>query len=768
MIKRLYILFFLLLAALSVKGGNDSTFAKKAAERFIDFLENNPQKYLFKDQAFVGKKPLNDSYIESRYIGAENLFNETDPNYLNTLQLIKNFNEGSEKYDENFRFYVFHGRYFNDVSGASIQEKEYNVLKKTYLSDEETDKLGYVPLSAIQESVIENLQKNPKFSSKRITILFITEVYTIDPKSPNNYFKLKYFSFSPLALEKFEEDILTGKTPQGKWSFSPIPVGASKEVYAQAFYDIVNKGTTMLKEGRKAHQEALQAANELIRKTLNNKSGNNDKGSSWWYKFVESVKDSEAKLRGSSYNQSFGVAFYGATSTEPNPALQGVTADKVFRLDAEGLEVFETWLSKRGYTKAIQYDKSKRTIVINEKELKKQYGRDVREIVSDFAKYLADEAHPQEVENFINQDPITWAITETDLKLKKIGKTWQELDACNIAILGNCGDTRTLTTFEIINEQTSFAKGIVVGDVNLLTDYTKVDADINKICMVIYFGSSTNTSVNLSAKRYRITDPLLQVQLDKILENKDKGLSCKLEKEVDADCWKILFQNASLKKIKDEILKNPQKRKFADKISVDEQALISFYTTEEGYKEFNKALRGDIPMTLFFECYLKLLNIALNKLDNYNCSPVGQTCLYRGTTMKKTEFDSKYFEKNEFPVSFFQSTSMNYCMAMFFMLKRISERIDRIQQNTDVGVFFWIKSDIGRDISNISLAKEGEVLFKTGVKIRVDKIELRTISTSLKNSFDNNCGMRALLDLIEDYDMENNVKYFDVYITILE
>jgi hypothetical protein len=476
---------------------------------------------------------LNDSYIESKYIGAENLFNETDPNYLNALTLIQNFNEGSEKYDENFRFYVFHGRYFHDIGGVSIEEKEYNVLKKTYLSEEETDKLGYIPLSSIQEYVIDNLRKNPKFSSKRIVVLFITEVYTTDPKNPNNYFKLKYFSFSPLALEKFEEDILTGKTPQGKWSFDPISVGASKEVYAQAFYEIVNKGITMLKEGRKAHQETIQAANELIRKTLDNKSGNSDKGSSWWYKFVESVKESEAKLRGNSYNQSFGVAFYGATSTEPNSIIQNVTADNVLRLDAEGLEVFYTWLSKRGYTKAIQYDKNKRTIVINKKELKKQYGRDVREIVSDFAKYLADEAHPKEVEDFINKAPTTWAISETDLKLKKIGKTWQELDACNIAILGNCGDTRALTLPEIVNEPTSFTKGIVTGDVNLWTDYTKVDADINKICIVIYFGSSTNTSVNLSAKRYTVTDPLLQVQLDKIIENKNKNSSCKLEREAN-------------------------------------------------------------------------------------------------------------------------------------------------------------------------------------------------------------------------------------------
>ncbi len=205
--------------------------------------------------------------------------------------------------------------------------------------------------------------------------------------------------------------------------------------------------------------------------------------------------------------------------------------------------------------------------------------------------------------------------------------------------------------------------------------------------------------------------------LEKIIENlpteeiKAVEYLKDLQKKEEEDCWKILLQNASLHKIKDDILSNKIARKFADKISVNEQALIRFYTTEEGYKDFNKALRGDIPMTPFFDCYEKLLSIALEKLPVY--SNINTNVLWRGIkNVNLNDIKSKYKKNEEIEELSFYSTAHD-----------LNKFIESSRQR-DFEIIFKIKGKKGRLIEDISsLEKEAEVLFKSKTKFIVKKAE---------------------------------------------
>ena len=59
-------------------------------------------------------------------------------------------------------------------------------------------------------------------------------------------------------------------------------------------------------------------------------------------------------------------------------------------------------------------------------------------------------------------------------------------------------------------------------------------------------------------------------------------------------------------------------RKFTKELSLEEEAVLRFYTTKEGYKNFNRALRGEIPITDFYLSQKNLMNQALKKLPTSN------------------------------------------------------------------------------------------------------------------------------------------------------
>ncbi|OQP62619.1 hypothetical protein A3860_26780 [Niastella vici] len=97
--------------------------------------------------------------------------------------------------------------------------------------------------------------------------------------------------------------------------------------------------------------------------------------------------------------------------------------------------------------------------------------------------------------------------------------------------------------------------------------------------------------------------------------------------------WAVLFQNSDLASYKQALLSDPSLRKLGQYIMLEEEAVIKYYTTNAGYKEFNKALRGEITMTDFFIKYEKALNQALSKLPAYP----QQAVLWRG--LKEIDLD---------------------------------------------------------------------------------------------------------------------------------
>ena len=58
---------------------------------------------------------------------------------------------------------------------------------------------------------------------------------------------------------------------------------------------------------------------------------------------------------------------------------------------------------------------------------------------------------------------------------------------------------------------------------------------------------------------------------------------------------KRLLTNEDYKRIYNDFVSGKVTRKFIKKLSLEEEAVLRFYTTKEGYKNFNRALRSEIP-----------------------------------------------------------------------------------------------------------------------------------------------------------------------------
>ncbi len=144
-------------------------------------------------------------------------------------------------------------------------------------------------------------------------------------------------------------------------------------------------------------------------------------------------------------------------------------------------------------------------------------------------------------------------------------------------------------------------------------------------------------------------------------------------------------------------------------ISVEEEAIIRFYTTAEGHNSLNAALRGEVEMTSFMKAQLNLLNQALDKLPNYSGN------LYRGIGKGEAEKLLKLKKGDIYHRKDFTSSSIDEEEALNFSLKENS------------GVFLYISnSKSGVNISHISEAYwEGEVLFKNDTKYTIGYIGKR-------------------------------------------
>ena len=168
------------------------------------------------------------------------------------------------------------------------------------------------------------------------------------------------------------------------------------------------------------------------------------------------------------------------------------------------------------------------------------------------------------------------------------------------------------------------------------------------------------------------------------------------------DVSSILFNNNTLIEIRNQIEIGVIPRKHADMISIDEQSVVAFYTTAEGYREFNMALRGDMSMSTFFTAQEKVLNEALNKLPRYSGSVI------RGTGITEIDRFESTLVGDIIDYNNFVSCSLDESIADEFMERKGGEYILRIQ------------SKKGVMISEMSLASsEDEVLFSSKSKFKV-------------------------------------------------
>jgi hypothetical protein len=151
-------------------------------------------------------------------------------------------------------------------------------------------------------------------------------------------------------------------------------------------------------------------------------------------------------------------------------------------------------------------------------------------------------------------------------------------------------------------------------------------------------------------------------------------------------------------------------RKFANILSIEEEAVLKFYTTNSGYKDFNRALRGEIPMTDFYTAQKNLMEQALAKIPNstFNGS---QNLLYRIENLTEAQISSIYVEGSTINTKAFTSAT--------YSEDAIIEAI-RSRSHT---VLIRIEGKNGKLIEDLStLPAEKEILFNTGSNFKVDKV----------------------------------------------
>lgn len=148
-----------------------------------------------------------------------------------------------------------------------------------------------------------------------------------------------------------------------------------------------------------------------------------------------------------------------------------------------------------------------------------------------------------------------------------------------------------------------------------------------------------------------------------------------------------------------------------------ELAALHHYTKQGGnYRQLNKQLNKD-ELTDFNAASASLINKALASL------PAFKGTVYRGSIMKRTEYERLYTGKSEITHNIFTSASKDAAVAWKFASYREPSK-------NEVRVLFEIQSKNGRDISNISEfngnftpVDQKEILFKNGTRFRITGTE---------------------------------------------
>lgn len=148
-----------------------------------------------------------------------------------------------------------------------------------------------------------------------------------------------------------------------------------------------------------------------------------------------------------------------------------------------------------------------------------------------------------------------------------------------------------------------------------------------------------------------------------------------------------------------------------------ELAALHHYTKQGGnYRQLNKQLSKD-ELTAFNAASASLISKALVSL------PAFKGTVYRGSIMKRTEYERLYSGKSEITHNIFTSASKDAGVAWKFASYREPSK-------NEVRVLFEIQSKTGRDISNISEfngnftpVDQKEVLFKNETRFRITGTE---------------------------------------------
>jgi hypothetical protein len=165
---------------------------------------------------------------------------------------------------------------------------------------------------------------------------------------------------------------------------------------------------------------------------------------------------------------------------------------------------------------------------------------------------------------------------------------------------------------------------------------------------------------------------------------------------------KKLFENPDLLDLRNKISAGLLPRRHDGIISVEEQAVIAYYTTAAGYRQFNLALRGQAPMTEFFRAQERILNGALEKLPKFQGSTI------RGTGESETQRFANAKDGDVIEYENFVSSSTEEIIADDFMQRKKGEYVLRITSKNGV------------QITDMSMAQaEEEILFQSKKKFQV-------------------------------------------------
>ena len=171
---------------------------------------------------------------------------------------------------------------------------------------------------------------------------------------------------------------------------------------------------------------------------------------------------------------------------------------------------------------------------------------------------------------------------------------------------------------------------------------------------------------------------------------------------------KRLLTNEDYKRIYNDFVSGKITRKFTKELSLEEEAVLRFYTTKEGYKNFNRALRGEIPMTDFYISQKKLMNQALKKLPTSNHN---NSLLYRIEDLSGDKISELYVQGSIIKTKGFTSATYS------------EDAVIEAMRNRPYTVLIRIEGKDGKLIEGLStLPSEKEILFKSETIFKVEKV----------------------------------------------